>query len=137
MSSSAPRYGRGTFAAMEPRPARIDGRRLLRPRDYLVTPEQFAGQWNAQFSLPVDGDEVSLELAAQLHRLFFAWHAAPGRAVGAGLARRYNFSRKSWSAFALGYRWPGHTPILAVIADINRRTHDHRLPGGPKGVDQL
>lgn len=96
----------------------IDRRRTLTPRDYLREPALFGITSGAEFHRPDNGDDISLQLAITLHRCVVAWRAHPHRSTGAELARGFGFSKQTWSDVTAGRRWPGHTVVLALIAQL-------------------
>jgi hypothetical protein len=100
----------------------IDARRRLTPRQYLVHPDLFGEVIDAEFAMPDGGDEASMEIARTVHLCFAALRHAPASASGAALARRFRFSRQTWSATSRGLRWPGHTVLIAVLVGL-REAH--------------
>ena len=103
-----------------PRTARsIDRRRRLTPRDYLLHPHGFGIDSQASFVVPPGGDNASMEVARMLHHYFGAFRRTQHCPSGASLARRFGFSKQSWSAAAAGQRWPGHTIVIALMIALN------------------
>jgi hypothetical protein len=94
---------------------RIDTRRRLAPRDYLVHPDLFGEDRHADFAIPADGDEPSLAVARVLHDCICLWRHGDRPPTGAAMARRFGFSRQTWSHVVRGYRWPGHTVFSAIV----------------------
>ena len=103
----------------------IDGRRQLTPCEYLTDPHGFGRDPKAVFILPNGGDKTSLEVSRMLHWCFLAWRKSPQPPTGAELARRFGFSRQTWSATMLGQRWPGHTVMAAALAGLERIPNVH------------
>lgn len=97
---------------------RIDHRRRLTPRDYLVHPDQFGENPHAEFHDPPGGDPASRAAAEVFHTCLCAYRAATRPPSGAELGRRFGFSRQTWSDVTRGRRWPGHTVVVAVLAGL-------------------
>ena len=121
---------------IHPRTARsIDRRRRLTPRDYLVHPHGFGIDSRALFVVPAGGDHVSMEVARLLHQCFVAFRRAGRSSSGAALARRFGFSKQSWSAAAAGQRWPGHTIVIALMIALNEsRANTAAASGNVRGI---
>lgn len=55
-----------------------------------------------------------MRLAAIQHEVVLAWRAR-GTPSGAELARRWGFSRQTWSRTVLGQRWAGAVGLAALL----------------------
>jgi hypothetical protein len=66
---------------------------------------------------------VSLEIAKMLHICLCTLRATPGAPSGAELGRRFGFSRQTWSSITRGYRWPGHTVLVAILTGLRGATN--------------
>ncbi|MDA8358140.1 MAG: hypothetical protein M0Z95_18025 [Actinomycetota bacterium] len=96
----------------------LDRRRQLLPKDYLAPPDAFGVSSEGTTVVPSGGDEVSAEVARLQHHLVLAWRRAGCRPSGAAVARRFGFSRQTWSRTMLGERWMGETLMTALISSI-------------------
>ena len=92
----------------------LDRQLRLRPCDYVLGGPQRFGSTAARFAVPPGGDVRSMRLAAIQHELVLAWRANGGPS-GAELARRWGFSRQTWSRTVLGQRWAGAVGLAALL----------------------
>lgn len=115
-------------------PARgpIDARRQLRPRDYFVDPYSFGQRRDSATHVPEDGDEISRTIADLVHSLVVTIRSSDEVPSGAAIARRFGFSRQTWSSVTRGERWPGHTVFTALVVAI-RDLHG-RPSSGPEST---
>ena len=104
----------------ENRPLRnsIDSRRLLAPRAYFVDPYEFGERPDAELWMPPGGDEVSQLIAELVHQCVVSLRRAPTAPSGAGVARRFGFSKQTWSSVSRGHRWPAHTVLAAMVIAV-------------------
>lgn len=96
----------------------LDRRRALRPRDYATPGDAFGQPVAVEWSVPPGGDLVSLRVARTQHRLVVSWRGRAAQASGAAVARRYGFSRQTWSRTVLGERWAGETVLVALVETV-------------------
>lgn len=105
-------------------PRHLDQHRHLQPRDYAEDPSLFGVDPALPFGVPPGGDEVSMRIAVEQHRLVCAWHAGGRRPTVAALGRGFGISKQTFSKTARGTRWAGET-VLAALTHATRpeRTH--------------
>jgi hypothetical protein len=101
----------------------LDARRTLSPRDYLTDPFAF-GERSATPCLPIGGDEISLRIAVQQHRLVLAWRHHGGSGPGE-LCRLYGIHRNTWANALRGRRWAGETILAALLYGLTRPARPH------------
>ena len=93
----------------------IDARRRLKPRDYFQHPDLFGQDPQATTTVPNGGDNTSMEVAHITHLCVSAWRHNSHKTSGAALARRFGFSRQTWSHVTRGHRWPATTVLTAML----------------------
>lgn len=76
------------------------------------------------FRVPPGGDELSMRIALEQHRLVCAWHGGGRRPTVAALGRRFGISKQTFSKTARGARWAGET----VLAALSHATHSIQQP---------
>lgn len=95
----------------------LDRQRRLLPRDYLDPPEAFGLRAPQRWVLPADGNRASQQVARVEHELVMLWRSGR-RPSGAEMARRFEFSRQTWSRTMLGERWMGETVMAALLSEL-------------------
>jgi hypothetical protein len=93
----------------------LDRQRSLLPADYAVGPHRFGQDPKLVFRVPSGGDDRSMEIARIQHQLVLAWRRRPDAPAGAALARRFGFSKQTFSRAVLGQRWMGETVMAALL----------------------
>lgn len=95
----------------------VDGRRRLHPAAYF-RPNAFGNVPDATLRIPPEGDVSSARIAAQQHRLVYAYRHTKGCPSGAELGRRFGFSRQVFSVSMAGDRWLGEAVMSALLAAL-------------------
>jgi hypothetical protein len=98
----------------------LDRQRSLLPADYAVDPHRFGRDPTLVFQVPPGGDARSREIALIQHQLVLGWRQRPDAPSGAALARRFGFSKQTFSRAVLGQRWMGETVMAALLYAVRR-----------------
>jgi hypothetical protein len=121
-----------TVGAMRrPGGTHLDRQRSLLPANYAVDPHRFGRDPKLTFHIPPGGDDRSMEIARIQHQLVLGWRLSPGAPSGAALARRFEFSKQTFSRAVLGQRWMGETVMAALL--YGQRSRSTTRPASAPG----
>lgn len=109
----------------------LDRQRTLLPADYAVDPHRFGRDPQLAFQVPSGGDDRSMQIALIQHQLVVGWRQHADAPSGAALARRFGFSKQTFSRAVLGQRWMGETVMAALLYGQRR---PRRAPDRPRGL---
>jgi len=93
----------------------LDRRLALAPRDYVAEPARFGRDLRVELVMPAGGDPASAHAAWAQHQLVCEWRARGQRPPVAALARRFGFSKQTWSRTVVGERWAGQLLLTALM----------------------
>ena len=92
----------------------LDRQLKLTPRDYAVNPHAYGQDPQLAFHVPPGGDDRSMRVAIQQHRLVLRWRRSR-RPAARVLVARYGFSKQVLSRICLGERWAGAVGTAALL----------------------
>ncbi len=101
---------------MRPGWKRLENRRQLTPRDYLLVPAEFGHHRHPRFHLPDGGRAIDAWVAQQQHLIIVDWNGRGRTPSTAELHRHYGVSRQLMSLNATGHRWMGFLEACALHA---------------------
>lgn len=96
-------------------PNHVDGRRALRPSDYLPD-HTFGIDPAAKLRIPTGGDSASARIAWIQHQLACRYRQNGCHPSGAELGRQFGFSRSVFSESLRGNRWMGEAVAAALLS---------------------